>query len=249
MSNYVTSDIPITPNVFRIQAFAHEKERAFSSAFWASKDSLQSSKSPWPQGLSIVPADTNKYEGSSLRIIFALTSKQSCVSQKSLRQIRNFTKFKIFISCYRTPGAWNWFLSPGKRNASSTSTPSWKAFKGFLKAFWRGFERPFGWDRYDDPSKPLQRSVQRPLQKPFRNHLGSGFCSRRWKSWCKVSNALATFHVSEGDSTSWWLNPEISVALQSSVPKVIFQDMGSFQKSLHVVSLVILGEDFCGHFS
>ena len=28
----------------------------------------------------------------------------------------------------------------GKPNALSISTPSWKAFEGFLKAFWRGFE-------------------------------------------------------------------------------------------------------------
>ena len=50
----------------------------------------------------------------------------------------------------------------------------WRGFEGVLKGFWRGFEGPFGWDRYDDPSKPLQRPVQRPLQKPFRHLLGSG---------------------------------------------------------------------------
>ena len=32
------------------------------------------------------------------------------------------------------------FNSPGKPNASSISTPSWRIFEGFLKEFWRGFE-------------------------------------------------------------------------------------------------------------
>ena len=40
--------------------------------------------------------------------------------------------FKTFISCYRTPGPWNWFESPGKPNASLISTPSWRVSVPFF---------------------------------------------------------------------------------------------------------------------
>ena len=76
-----------------------------------------------------------------------------------------FTALKTFVSCYRTPGPWNWLLSPGKLNASSTSTPSWKVFAGFLKAFWKGFEGSFGWP-LQEPFKTLQRPLQRPFWGP-----------------------------------------------------------------------------------
>ena len=46
---------------------------------------------------------------------------------------------KTFISCYRTSGPWSWFESPRKPNASSISTPSWRAFEGLLEVLWRGF--------------------------------------------------------------------------------------------------------------
>ena len=75
----------------------------------------------------------------------------------------------LWISCYRTPGPWNWFLSPGKPNASSISTPFWKVFEGFLKAFWRVLQK----------KKNLQRPLQKPFRDPFRDPSGvRGFCSR-----------------------------------------------------------------------
>ena len=81
--------------------------------------------------------------------------------------------FKTFISCYRTPGPWNWFLSPGKPNASSIVTPSWKVFEGFLKAFGRGFEGLFSWQvrgPFKIPSTTEETPEETPsetLQKSF----------------------------------------------------------------------------------
>ena len=81
------------------------------------------------------------------------------------------------ISCYRTSGPWNWSLCPGKPNASSTSTPSWKGFEGFLKAFWRGFWRVFPLRRVRRPfktrSETRSETPSGTLQKPYRNPGGS----------------------------------------------------------------------------
>ena len=72
------------------------------------------------------------------------------------------------------------FKSPGKSNASSISTPSWRVFKGFLKAFWRGFEGSSGWPLHK-PSKTLQDAFRNPFRDPFKNPsetlLGSGVLS------------------------------------------------------------------------
>ena len=63
---------------------------------------------------------------------------------------------KTFISCYRTPGPWNWLVSPGKPNASSISTPFWRVL-GVLKGFWRVL-------RLTDT-----RTLQKPFRDPFKN--------------------------------------------------------------------------------
>ena len=50
-------------------------------------------------------------------------------------------------------------------------TPSWKVSEGFLKALWlfEGVLKGPSADRYENPSKTLQRALQRPLQQPFKN--------------------------------------------------------------------------------
>ena len=63
------------------------------------------------------------------------------------------------------PPALELIVKPGKPNASSISTPSWKVLEGFLRAFWKVFEGPFGW-QVRGPLKNLQRPLQNPSVVP-----------------------------------------------------------------------------------
>ena len=72
------------------------------------------------------------------------------------------------------PRPWNWCFHPGKPNASSTSTPSWKGSRRVLEGILKGF---FGWQvqgPFETPSKTLQRPLQRPFRNPSKALLGSG---------------------------------------------------------------------------
>ena len=105
---------------------------AWDNNFGVSLGGNQAPPSFWEvPGLSRVPRSSRRLPRTSLSVV------------------------KTFISWYRTSGPWNWFLSLGKPKASSTSTPSWKIFDGFLKACSGGFWRALH-----------LRQVRRPLKTP-----------------------------------------------------------------------------------
>ena len=66
--------------------------------------------------------------------------------------------------------------NPRKPNASSISTPSWKVVEGFLMSFSRVLRLRQVRGPFKNPSGTLSET-------PSETLLGSGFCSRKWKSW------------------------------------------------------------------
>ena len=94
---------------------------------------------------------------------------RACQEQRGRHSEKPLSKMsRLSDSCC---GPWNWFLSPGKPNASSISTPSWRVFEGFLKAFWRVSRGPSA-GRYEGPWKNPSETPSDTLHKPFQKPSG-----------------------------------------------------------------------------
>ena len=118
--------------------------------------------SPVPKTGTMIQSDVPQYQKTGTRVhsdvLCTKNRNEGTFAKTALLRNRPFVK--TFISCYRTPGAWNWSLVPGSL--------AHHRFRYLLESFSNG-----SWRRFQGVSKgPSAETLQKPFRDPFRDPLG-----------------------------------------------------------------------------